>query len=171
MATEDGLELAFESNLTDAGDVILPSGDPAAASDAIGRKVSELIARGASLIALGGDHAVTCPIVRAHASRFPELAIVHLDAHPDFYDDFEGQPYSHASVFARIMEAGIASRLVQVGIRTMNEPQRKHLRRFPVEQVQMRDWAGTLDLALEGPVYLSRSRCPRSRLRTGRLAP
>jgi arginase len=93
--------------------------------------------------------------VRAHAVRFPGLAILHLDAHPDFYDDFEGKPYSHASAFARIMEAGLASRLVQVGIRTMNEPQRKHLHRFPVEQFQMRDWTGMMDVRFDGPVYLS----------------
>jgi len=155
MAAEDGHELVLGSNLTDAGDVTLPEANPAAACEAISHATSEALARGASLIALGGDHAVTCPIVRAHAGRFPGLAILHLDAHPDFYDDFEGQPYSHASVFARIMEAGIASRLVQVGIRTLNEPQRKHLQRFPVEQVPMREWTGALDLAFDEPVYLS----------------
>jgi arginase len=155
MSTEDGHELALGNNLADAGDVTLPPGDAAAASDAIAHETSDLLARNASVIALGGDHAMTCPIARAHACRFPGLAILHLDAHPDFYDDFEGQPHSHASVFARIMEAGIASRLVQVGIRTMNEPQRRHLQRFPVEQVRMRDWTGSFDLAFEGPVYLS----------------
>jgi arginase len=53
------------------------------------------------------------------------------------------------------MEAGLAARLVQVGIRTANEPQRNHLQRFPVEQLRMKDWAGTFDMAFEGPVYLS----------------
>ena len=142
-------------NLVDGGDVTLPAGDAAAASEAIAHAVSELLDRGASVVALGGDHAVTLPIVRAHARRFPSLALLHLDAHPDFYDDFEGQPYSHASVFARIMEAGLAARLVQVGIRTLNEVQRKHLERFPVEQVHMRDWTGSVDLKFDGAVYLS----------------
>ena len=155
LAAEDGRELALGRNLVDAGDIALPAGNPAAVADAIAREVAELLARGATIIAIGGDHAVTCPIVRAHAGRFPGLAILHLDAHPDFYDDFDGQPYSHASAFARIMEAGLASRLVQVGIRTMNEPQRKHLQRFPVEQVLMRQWTGSLELAFDVPVYLS----------------
>src|SRR5687767_14086643 len=127
LATEDGRELVMGQNVDDAGDVVLPDGGPHGVAEAITREVSALLARGARMIALGGDHAVTCPIVRAHACRSPGLSILHLDAHPDFYDDFEGQPYSHASAFARIMEAGLASRLVQVGIRTMNEPQRKHL--------------------------------------------
>ena len=155
MATEDGRELAFGHNLLDAGDIAPPAGPAAAVADAITRTASELLDRGATLLAVGGDHAVTFPLVRAHAARFPGLAILHLDAHPDFYDDFEGHPYSHASAFARIMEGGLASRLVQVGIRTMNEPQRKHLQRFPVEQVSMRDWTGCVELSFDGPVYLS----------------
>jgi arginase len=155
LSTEDGHELALGTNLADAGDIPLPAGPPAAVADAITRDISGWLARGATMIALGGDHAVTFPVVRAHAGRFPGLAILHLDAHPDFYDDFDGQPYSHASVFARIMEAGLASRLLQVGIRTLNEPQRKHLERFPVEQMPMRAWAGPGELVFDGPVYLS----------------
>jgi arginase len=155
LSTEDGGELALGRNLDDGGDIELPAGPAGAVAEAITREFSELLARDATVIALGGDHAVTCPIVRAHARRFPNLAILHLDAHPDFYDDFEGQPYSHASTFARIMEAGLASRLVQVGIRTMNEPQRKHLERFPVEQICMRAWSGAPELVFDGPVYLS----------------
>jgi arginase len=155
LSTEDGRELAIGHNLVDAGDLTLAAGDPALIAEAIARDVSGLLTGGATIIAFGGDHAITYPLVRAHASRSPGLGILHLDAHPDFYDDFEGQPYSHASAFARIMEAGLASRLVQVGIRTMNEPQRKHVQRFPVEQVQMRDWTGTIDVAFDGPVYLS----------------
>ena len=155
LSTEDGRELALGGNLADAGDIALPAGSPGAVADAITRNVSEWLGRGATLIALGGDHAVTFPIVRAHACRFPGLAIVHLDAHPDFYDDFDGQPYSHASTFARIMEAGLASRLLQVGIRTMNEAQRKHLERFPVEQIPMRAWTGAEELVFDVPVYLS----------------
>jgi arginase len=155
MATEAGFDLSLGRNLLDAGDIALPSGEPAGVADAIARQASAMLAAGDVIIALGGDHAITYPLVRAHAARFPTLTILQLDAHPDFYDDFDGRPFSHASTFARIMEAGLAARLVQVGIRTMNETQRNHLQRFAVEQVQMRDWPGTLDASFEGPVYLS----------------
>ena len=155
MSAEDGQELAFGSSLLDAGDLTLAGADAASTVEAITRGVSELMAGGATILGLGGDHAVTFPVVRAHALRYPGLSILHLDAHPDLYHDYEGQPYSHASPFARIMEAGLASRLVQVGIRTLNEPQRDAVRRFAVEQVQMRDWTGGVDLAFDGPVYLS----------------
>lgn len=155
LATEDGGELVFGHNIVDAGDLVVPAGDAAAAVDAIAAGTSDLLSRGATVLALGGDHAITFPLARAHAARYPGLAILHLDAHPDLYDNFEEQPYSHASAFARIMEAGLATRLVQIGIRTLNEPQRKHLQRFAVEQVQMTDWTGQVDLAFDGPVYLS----------------
>jgi arginase len=156
MSTETGDELVWNQNFVDAGDVQIPRGDPVAAATAIANEVDRLLTSGATVLALGGDHAVTLPIVRAHASRYAPLSILHLDAHPDMYDDFEGKPFSHASVFARIMESGLAARVVQVGIRTLNESQRRHLDRFTgVEQISMRDWTGDVDLAFDGPVYLS----------------
>ena len=155
LAAESGLELVPGGNLVDAGDLVLPDAAPALVADAISDGTSRLLGPRRGLLALGGDHAVTFPLVRAHATRFPRLNLLHLDAHPDLYDDFEGRPYSHASPFARVMEAGLAARLVQVGIRTLNQPQREQVRRFAVEQVAMRDWTGRERVTFEGPVYLS----------------
>jgi arginase len=156
MSTESGIDLVWDEHLIDAGNLTLPEGDATATCVAITREIEALLSRGTPVLALGGDHAITFPVVRAHAPRFPGLSILHLDAHPDMYDDFNGQPYSHASVFARIMESGLASRLVQVGIRTLNAAQRKHLERFSgIEHVAMGDWNRDIDLAFDGPVYLS----------------
>jgi len=77
-----------------------------------------------------GDHAVTYPVLRAIGRRHPGLTILHIDAHPDLYDTFEGNRLSHACPFARVMEEGLATRLVQVGIRTMNGHQHEQARRF-----------------------------------------
>jgi agmatinase len=107
------------------------------------------------VLVLGGDHAVTYPVVRAHAERYPGLTVVHLDAHPDLYDAFEGNRLSHACPFARILEEGLARRLVQVGIRTQNAPQREQAVRFGVEQVDMRAWRPDLVVEADGPVYVS----------------
>jgi len=81
--------------------------------------------------------------------------VLHLDAHPDLYDDFEGDRYSHACPFARVMEEGLVDRLVQVGIRTMTGHQREQARRFGVEVMEMKDWRDGTELGLDGPVYLS----------------
>jgi arginase len=77
-------------------------------------------------------------IARDHSS----LSILHFDAHPDLYQDFRGNPHSHASPFARIMEEKLAQRLVQVGIRTMNGHQREQAERFGVEVIEMKDLGG-----------------------------
>jgi len=64
---------------------------------------------------LGGDHSISYPVVRAVSEKLGgPVDILHLDAHPDIYDAFEGNKYSHASSFARIMEGGYARRLLQV---------------------------------------------------------
>lgn len=66
-------------------------------------------------LVLGGDHSISYPVIRAVSEKLGgPVDILHLDAHPDIYDAFEGNKYSHASSFARIMEGGYARRLLQV---------------------------------------------------------
>ena len=113
------------------------------------------LAQGTRLISLGGDHSVAYPILRAYGERFEGLTVVQIDAHPDLYDNFEGDRYSHACPFARVMEEGLAKRLVQIGIRTANEHQRRQAERFGVEIVVRRAWSALAALELEPPVYLS----------------
>src|SRR5262249_48223058 len=72
----------------DLGD--LPLGTGEIAMQEIERGVGVILERQAYALALGGDHSVTWPIVRAHAARHPDLAILQFDAHPDLYDTFDG---------------------------------------------------------------------------------
>jgi agmatinase len=139
--------------LTDAGDLTLAPGAEARA--AIEAAMSGLLAGGYRPIALGGDHSVTCPAVRAVARAHGPLTILHVDAHPDLYDVFEGDRFSHACPFARIMEEGLAGRLVQVGIRTMNRHQREQADRFGVEVIEMSAWLDGRRPRVDGKVYLS----------------
>ena len=68
-------------------------------------------------LVLGGDHSISYPVVRGLTEALGgPVDILHLDAHPDIYEAFEGNRFSHASSFARIMEGGHARRLVQVGV-------------------------------------------------------
>jgi arginase len=152
-AAENGLEFGAELALVDRGDLPLreADGDDALIEQALRAAVRE----GHCPIALGGDHSVTYPIARALAAEYGPLQILHFDAHPDLYDSLEGNPRSHASPFARIMEAGLARRLVQVGIRTLNRHQREQAQRFGVEIVQMRDFDPAAVPALDAPLYVS----------------
>jgi arginase family enzyme len=58
-------------------------------------------------LCLGGDHAVTSPVVKPMSACHPRLSILHFDAHPDLYGHDEGNRRSHASPFASIMETGL----------------------------------------------------------------
>lgn len=153
MWSESGLDLGKESTFLDAGDH--DPGSAEAAASFIESIVSDLLSRNLSPISLGGDHSITFPIIRAFARKFTRLNILHFDAHPDLYHDFDGNPFSHASPFARIMEEGLAARLVQVGIRTLNGHQREQASRFGVEIVEMKDWRDELTFDFEGPVYIT----------------
>ncbi|WP_405266453.1 agmatinase [Cellulophaga sp. Ld12] len=110
---------------------------------------------GAKILSLGGDHSITFPVIKAHHEKYPKLDILHIDAHCDLYDDYEGDSYSHACPFARIMENGFAVKLVQVGIRTLNPHQAEQADRFKVEIHQMKN----LDLnkipKFKNPLYIS----------------
>jgi agmatinase len=139
--------------LTDAGDLSLPAS--AAARSLIEAGVAAVLADGSRPLAVGGDHSVSYPAVRAVARACGPVAILHVDAHPDLYDSFEDDRYSHACPFARVMEEGLASRLVQVGVRTMNAHQRAQADRFGVEVIGMGEWLAGARPHLEGPVYLS----------------
>jgi len=110
---------------------------------------------GSKLLTLGGDHSITFPIIKAHQEKYPKLDILQIDAHGDLYDEFDGDKYSHACPFARIMENGFAARLVQVGIRTQNPHQAEQAKKFGVEIHQMKN----LDLSkiqkFDNPLYIS----------------
>jgi agmatinase len=153
LCTESHLDLGMESRFLDLGDLELDPGDHVAGR--IETTIRSLQKRGVRVLALGGDHAMTYPLLKGYAGRYPNLNIFHLDAHPDLYHEFEGNPFSHASPFARIMEEQLASRLVQLGIRTMNAHQRLQAERFGVEVMEMKHWDSQRTFHFTGPVYLS----------------
>ncbi len=142
------------SRWSDLGDLKL-SDDVQSAIDEITVAAAEATADGGRLLSIGGDHMITWPLVRGVASNHPHLTIVHFDAHPDLYDELDGDRYSHACPFARIMEEDLVGRLVQVGIRTMTPHQQEQGERFGVEVHELRMWDGQLPDDLIGPVYVT----------------
>ncbi len=154
LGSELGVDLDHNPRFVDTGDRQIANVTESFLT--IETHINEILARGALPLVLGGDHAITYPVMRAMCKANGPLSILHFDAHPDLYDDYDGNPFSHASPFARIMEQGLARRLVQVGIRTLNQHQREQVTRFGVEVHEMK----TLDLAsigrdFDGPVYIS----------------
>ena len=153
-SNEAGLDVV--ASIGDVGDLPVENVRGSVAdADAITSAIAGIIAGGQRPIALGGDHSVTYPILRAVGAHHPDLTVVHIDAHPDLYDDLDDNPLSHASPFARALEAGCMSRLVQLGIRTANPHQREQAARFGVEMISPRELPSASLDSIDGPVYLT----------------
>jgi arginase len=153
LTAETGAELGVDVLLEKGGD--LPLAEVEADDVLIRDAVIAAIDAGAVPLVLGGDHSIAFPAVEGVAARHGPLDILHFDAHPDLYDELGGDRRSHASPFARIMEQGLARRLVQVGIRTLNRHCREQAERFGVEIVPMRGFAPERVPELSGPLYIS----------------
>jgi agmatinase len=154
LTSETGICLSSTPRFVDMGDMIVKNGIESFMD--IEWHLSEVINDGALPLVLGGDHAITYPILRAVSRQYGKMSILHFDAHPDLYDQLDGNRLSHACPLARIMEEGLAKRLVQVGIRTMNAHQKAQADRFGVEIHEMRFFdIRSFDPVFSEPVYLS----------------
>jgi agmatinase len=153
LSAESGVDFESGGLLLDAGDVAIDEGADCFA--AIRAAAATELAGGRRLLSLGGDHSITSALVAAHEELFPQLSILHFDAHPDLYEEYEGNRSSHASPFARIMERGRVRQLVQVGIRTLNAHQHAQARRYGVLVHGMADFDPRNIELPRGPVYVS----------------
>jgi arginase len=142
--------ISMSQALADRGDLAV-DGD---VNERIERGIAEILTAGERPLMLGGDHAVSYGAVHAVARRYERLTVVQLDAHPDLYDEFEGNRFSHACTFARIAEEGVG-RIVQVGIRAANAHQLEQAARFGVDMIDMRRWLRGDRPDVAAPVYLS----------------
>lgn len=154
MTSENGEDLAAVP-WRDFGDLDLSGLNRDEVSNRIYGCTSTMLEEVDGLVSLGGDHSISFPVIKAHTEKYQELSILHIDAHPDLYENFENNPFSHASPFARLMEEGTIRRLIQVGIRTLNRHQREQAQRFGVEIIDMNSWRDETVLEFAGPVYLS----------------
>ncbi|MEL6987097.1 MAG: arginase family protein [Bacteroidota bacterium] len=110
---------------------------------------------GDHLITLGGDHSISYPVVKALSEKHDKIDILHIDAHTDLYDEFEGDRYSHACPFARIMEEELCDQLVQVGIRCLTPHQKEQAEKFNVNIIEMKDYHLSRIPIFRNPLYLS----------------
>jgi agmatinase len=111
----------FEAlRVIDYGDIDVVPVDVLATQIAIERDVKRIVAAAVRVVTLGGDHSISLPLLRAHASKYGRLAVVHFDAHPDTWDaEFGEHRYSHGTPFRRAIEEGLidTAAYFQVGIR------------------------------------------------------
>ncbi len=110
----------FETvQVVDAGDVVANPFDIAEALDAIRSAATDLIGAGRPFVALGGDHTIALPLLRALHQQHGPIALVHFDAHLDTWDTYFGEPFTHGTPFRRASEEGLIAKgsSAHVGIR------------------------------------------------------
>jgi len=98
--------------------------------------VAEILETGAMPVVLGGDHSITIGVVEAMSAAYPDLSVLHLDAHADMRDSYEGSPLGHACVMRRVRERCPA---VSVGIRSYSEEEAEALDANGIRVVSVRD--------------------------------
>ena len=121
-AFPSGFDLMEALAVVDRGDCLLDPHHPETVAPAIEAAAAEVIAAGAKLLALGGDHFIAWPLLRAHAAKHGPLALVQVDAHGDLWPDDPGR-IDHGTMMGRAIREGLVdpARSTQVGIRTFHD--------------------------------------------------
>src|SRR5690349_7515942 len=123
-------------------------------------RANELVASGKFVTMIGGEHSVSAPVIRAHAETYENLSVLQIDAHADLRDTYDGTPYSHASIMARVVK-DMRIPAVQVGIRSISVDEARVVDELPTRIFWAKDIVGRSDCwddAVEGlteNVYLT----------------
>ncbi len=151
---ETGVE-AFREGIYTADPVDADTAEHIA--EATAARVRQLRRDGKFVVALGGEHSISLGPIRALAEEYPALSVLHLDAHGDTREEYEGDRYSHACVMARAREH--VSNVVAVGIRSIDAAEQKNLdpdKTFYAHQIRRSPaWIEEVVARLNGPVYIS----------------
>jgi agmatinase len=125
--------------------------------DKVHTKVNGLLNDEKFVVVLGGEHTVSLGSINAHAGLFKNLSILHLDAHTDMRESYEGNKYSHACVMTRSKE--ITDNIVSVGIRSMDSSELKNINNrniFYASDIRnSKDWMKNALKKLSENVYLT----------------
>ena len=143
-------------HIADAGELELPRGNMPLVMERIRKTTADILRAGAIPIMIGGEHSLTYGAVRAAYERYPDLEVIHLDAHTDLRPDYLGEKYSHASVMRRVWELLGDGRIHQFGIRSGTREEfvwaREHLNFHPFELSAL---PATLEKLRGRPLYFS----------------
>jgi agmatinase len=140
----------------DAGDLQLPFGNAARALDVIEEATDEILSAGKLPFLIGGEHLVTLGIFRAIFKKYPDVHIVHFDAHTDLRDDYMGEKLSHATVIRRCHDLVGDQKIFQFGIRSGEKAEFEFAKNHLVQEKFTADTIDSVVDALSGkPVYLT----------------
>jgi len=152
---ENGVEIVESKNYKDLGDIVFTSNNPEWVYNMIKKTIQNELTATDKIICFGGDHSISFPVIEAYTKKYHNLNVLHLDAHADLYDNYENNPFSHASPFARLMEKEILNSLTQVGVRTLNTHQKEQAKKYNVNVIEMKDFNLDFINTLKKPLYIS----------------
>jgi agmatinase len=131
-------------------------GDPEMMVKEVEKRVAYWLDQNKMVVTLGGEHSISLGPIRAHLRKYPELSVLQLDAHTDLRPEYEGSPYNHACVMARVREL---CPITQVGIRSMDveekgmiEPERVF---FQERIIREEGWMDRVIGTLSDQVYIT----------------
>ncbi|GIQ67492.1 agmatinase [Xylanibacillus composti] len=124
----------------DAGDLLLPFGNAARSLEIIADYVKGLLADGKFPLGMGGEHLVSWPVIQQVYARYPDLALIHIDAHADLREQYEGEPLSHSTPIRKAAELIGGGNVYQFGIRSGMKEEfeygRNHLHFHPFDVLE-----------------------------------
>ncbi|MCL2077526.1 MAG: agmatinase [Oscillospiraceae bacterium] len=145
----------------DGGELELPFGDPVPVLDKIYSYTKKVISGNKLPVMLGGEHLVTLGAVRAMVEKYPDLVIIHFDAHADLRDEYLGQKLSHACVIRRCWEIVGDNRIYSFGIRSGTREEfewaKEHIcsGKYLLEKVESLDSLKEYKMIGKAPVYIT----------------
>ncbi len=137
-------------------DSIVENSSPKALVNVVYTKTKELLRTEKFLTFLGGEHSISIGVVRAFSEMYPDITILHFDAHADLRPHYEGTPFSHACA---LHEASKSTNLIQIGIRSMDESEKPFLNQdqcyFAHDIHGKTDWIEKSLSQINNPVYIT----------------
>ena len=121
-------ELCFDKGIVTIKPLEFGNSTDADVLKIIGDAVDELLAMDKFVVTLGGEHSISTAPILSHFKKYPEMSILHFDAHSDLRDSYEGNKYSHASFLARVCEKFDPSLITQIGIRAQCKEEAEYIK-------------------------------------------
>jgi agmatinase len=151
----------FERDLSqlsvhDLGDLELPLGEKKLSLPLIRKALRMILSKKKFPILLGGDHLITLPIIEEIHPIYPDLHLIHIDAHTDLREDYLGETHSHCTVMKRVVDLLGEGRLFQLGVRSGTEEEFKLARKLKsIVPIDLRPLRAMVNHLRDQPVYIS----------------
>lgn len=139
----------------DAGELDLPFGNRDKVLDIIYTCAKETLSMNKKFIGIGGEHLVTYPVIKAYLEKYPDIAVIHFDAHADLREDYLDEKLSHATVMRRIVEHIGADSFKQIGIRSGTKEEFQWIRKNNTLLTELNQVQKVIEEFKDRPVFLS----------------